>query len=292
MGMKILRVFPRKTEATPTDDLVIAPPTTKSNAQTIMQTCVPSMFVPECDEIHVSVTYTYDRWIADKLAKAWEAVGVPVRMGGPAFGLPSGEFTPGLYVKKGITFSSRGCPNNCWFCRVPKVEGKLREYAIKDGHNITDDNLLACSDAHINAVFDMLARQPKKPIFSGGLEAKILKPWHCDRMRELQTERMYFAYDTPDDLEPLVEAGKMLRYAGITEESHTAACYILIGYPRDTKDAALHRIHQAIDAGFMPYAMLYRNEKGVEKQDWKAFQREWCFPALCAKNVAKYKAAK
>jgi hypothetical protein len=42
-------------------------------------------------------------------------------------------------------------------------------------------------------------------------------------MRKLKTERMYFAYDTPDDLEPLIEAGKMLRASGITAASHTAA---------------------------------------------------------------------
>jgi hypothetical protein len=288
--MKIIRVFPRKTEATPNDKYVVAPPTTKSNPQTIFKTCVPDMFVPECDEIHISVTYTYDMWIAEKLAKAWEAVGVPVKMGGPALGKKAGEFTPGLYLKPEYTVSSRGCPNNCWFCRVPKIEGKLREYPIKAGWNIIDDNLLACSDEHINAVFDMLKTQSEKPIFSGGLEAKILKPWHCKCMKQLGTRRMYFAYDTPDDLEPLFEAGKMLREAGISEASHTAGCYILIGYKGDTYDKALHRIHQTIDAGFMPYAMLYRSEKGIEKPDWRGFQRQWCGSMITAANVAKYKA--
>ena len=33
-----------------------------------------------------------------------------------------------------------------------------------------------------------------------------MKPWHCELLKESRPERMYFAYDTPDDYEPLVEA--------------------------------------------------------------------------------------
>ena len=49
---------------------------------------------------------------------------------------------------------------------------------------------------------------------------------------------MFFAYDTPDDYEPLIAAGRLLRSGGVTQTSHRAACYVLIGYPGDTMDAA------------------------------------------------------
>lgn len=49
------------------------------------------------------------------------------------------------------------------------------ELPITDGYNVLDDNLLACSEKHIHDVFDMLKRQKEKPIFTGGIEAKILK---------------------------------------------------------------------------------------------------------------------
>lgn len=91
---------------------------------------------------------------------------------------------------------------------------------------------------------------------------------------------MYFAYDTPDDYEPLVEAGNMLRAAGITEQSHVASCYCLIGYQGDTFDKAQERMEQAIKAGFMPYAMLYRDEQGKTDREWARFQREWLRPAI------------
>lgn len=241
----------------------------------------PLLLLPEIDEVHVSVTFTYDRPKAEELAEDWMMAGVPVKLGGPAYDDPAeGEFIPGRYIKKGYTITSRGCNNKCWFCLAPRREGPLRELEIKDGWDILDNNLLQCSEGHIRAVFDMLKRQPVRPKFTGGLEAKELKPWHCDLLREVKAQRMYFAYDTPDDYEPLVEAGKMLRDAGITAASHVASCYCLIGYQGDTFDKAQERMEQTIKAGFMPYAMLYRDAKGKVDKEWSRFQREWLIPAI------------
>jgi len=171
---------------------------------------------------------------------------------------------------------------------VPEREGyQLRELPITEGWNVLDDNLLACSDEHIRAVFAMLARQPRRPVFTGGLEAAQLvkKPWVVDLLREAKTERMYFAYDTPEDLEPLFEAGKLLREAGFTPQSHVAQCYVLIGYKGDSFDAAEKRIRQAWAAGFFPYAMLYRDETEDVDPEWKKFYGNWRRPQIVAAQL-------
>lgn len=272
---KIARVFPRKTRATPEDDFVFFEP--------------PNLFTPPVDEVHVSVTFTYDIPRAEDLAKSWEYLGVPVRVGGPAYGDRMGDFTPGLYLKPGYIFTSRGCPNRCWFCSVYQAaHGQIRELPIQDGWNILDDNILATSEGHFRAVCEMLKRQPQKPIFTGGIEAKILKPWQAELLKEIKTQRLYCAYDTPDDLEPLVQAGKMLREAGFSATNHALGCYVLIGYRGDTFDVAEKRLNQTIQAGFMPYAMLYRGKDGVTDPAWRAFQREWCRPIIVGSKVAKY----
>lgn len=150
---RIARVFPRKTNATPTDDLVFFGPP-------------PVLLLPEIDEVHVSVTFTYDRQKAEEIARQWEMVGVPVKIGGPAYDDPAkGEFIPGMYLKEGYTITSRGCNNMCWFCMAPRREGKLRELEIKPGWNVLDNNLLQCSETHIRAVFDMLSTQSHRPVF-------------------------------------------------------------------------------------------------------------------------------
>jgi hypothetical protein len=217
---------------------------------------------------------------AEQLAEAWRVLGVPVLMGGPAYNLPGCEFIQGRYVKEGCTITSRGCPNHCWFCAVPKREGGLRELPIQDGWNVLDDNLLACSDEHVERVFQMLSRQKHLARLTGGIEAKLLRPWHCKRLREIKIERLYCAYDTPDDYEPLVQAGKMLKDAGFADNHGQLNCYNLIGYKGDTFEKAEKRMRQTWDAGFMPFAMLYKNDRGETDKEWRRFQRVWARPMI------------
>jgi len=150
------------------------------------------LYLPEIDEVHVSVTFTYDIPRAEELAYQWEVAGVQVKIGGPAYGDYTKDFTPGLYLKKGFIITSIGCPNNCWFCKVPKRAGKLKELEIKEGHILQDDNPLACSEPHIKAVIEMLSRQKEKAEFRGGLEAKLLKPWHVELIQGIKPKSIFF----------------------------------------------------------------------------------------------------
>jgi hypothetical protein len=269
--MKVLRIFPRKTKATPDDENVII-------------NRMPNLF-DQADEIHISVAFTWDKERAESLFNAWKWVALTV-IGGPAFNTIGNDFVPGMYLKKGYTITSRGCNNKCWFCSVWKRENGIRELSINPGWIIQDDNLLACSDNHIRAVFDMLKTQ-KDISFSGGIEAKLLKPWHIDLFLSIKLKDIFCAYDTPDDLVPLIEAGRMFREANITYENRKARCYVLIGYPKDTFLKATLRIEQTLKAGFFPFAMLWKNEKGEENHEWRQFQRQWANPIITAVNSKK-----
>jgi hypothetical protein len=272
---RIARVFPRRTNATPTDALAFVK-------------VPPPIDLPDIDEVHVSVAFTYDLPTAEQLAEQWRSVGVSVKLGGPAFDEPGGEFVPGRYLKQGYVITSRGCNNRCWFCSVPNREGyAVKELIVTAGFNVLDDNLLACSEQHIRKLFAMLKKQKERPIFTGGLEAKLLKPWHIELLREVRVRRMYFAYDTGDDLEPLIAAGKLLLEYGITRKSRKASCYVLIGYEGDTFEQAETRLRQAWTAGFLPYAMLYRDGGGETDAEWRRFQRQWVRPMIIVSNMAK-----
>jgi hypothetical protein len=262
--MKIARVFPRITNATPNDSLCFYGPP-------------PMLFQEDFDQVHVSVSFTWDIPFGEWLAEQWSGI-APVTLGGPAFGMPSGDFVPGRYLKTGNTITSRGCPNHCWFCSVWKREPKMLELPIHDGWNLCDDNILACSENHIRKVFSMLKQQKEKAQFTGGLEAKILKSWHVNLLADLRPKQMFFAYDTPDDLEPLEIASFMLRDAGFNR--HTMRAYVLVGYPKDTITEAEKRLVYCLSLGFFPMAMLWKDNNGISKQEWKTFQKEWARPAI------------
>jgi hypothetical protein len=236
------------------------------------------MFPPEVDEVHVSVAFTWDIPRAEKLAYQWEQV-APVRLGGPAYGVAGGEFIPGRYLRQGYTITSRGCPNKCWFCSVWKREPKLVELPIHDGWNVLDDNILACSEPHIREVFAMLKRQRHPVEFTGGLEAKIIQPWHIDLLLSVRVRQMFFAYDGPEDRDPLFEVAKLLDESGLNRNKK-ARCYVLIGHKGDTIAKAEWRLREALFLGYVPMAMLWKNNEGFTNQTWRRFQRSWARPAL------------
>jgi hypothetical protein len=278
---RIARVFPRKTAATPDDELAFVgpPPTGRLKSDWFD-------YGLELDEVHISVAFMEDRSVAEALAQDWKHFAHKLVIGGPAYDDPGGDFVPGMYVKKGYVVTSRGCPNRCWFCKVPQREGReMRELPITEGWNVLDSNILACSHEHFKAVCEMLKRQPRKADFTGGLEAARLKWWHVEQLWHLRPNQMFFAYDTQDDLEPLVEAGNMLRKADFTRRH--MRCYVLIGYPKDTLSHAEDRLVDAWRAGYMPMAMLWSGKDGqTQGKEWKTLQREWARPAI-TRNVVR-----
>ena len=273
--MKLIRVFPRKTVATPDDENV--------------RFDVPGMF-DEADEVHVSVAFTWDIPDAEELAEQWRAVTDNVLVGGPAYGDPGGEFVPGMYIKRGYTMTSRGCPNHCWFCRAWKNEGTIRELPIEEGWNVLDNNLLACSREHQDKVFTMLAFQEQDARFTGGFEAARFTSWHVDWMKILMPKVIFFAYDTPDDFEPLVNAAKLLREAELFTGKHAMRCYVLTGYRGDTIEAAEKRLNDTMALGFMPMSMLY--DGGAEQEnrrEWRRFHRTWANTTIIGARMKQTK---
>ena len=270
--MRIARVFPRRTKASPDDGLAFFD--------------APGLFPPEVDEVHVSVAFTWDIIRAEMLVREWKGV-APVKIGGPAFGKPSGDFVAGRYLKQGNTITSRGCPNRCWFCAAWKREGGIRELSIVPGNTVHDDNLLACSDGHVRQVFAMLREQKKagKSARLQAIEAKAMKPWHADIIATLRPKTIYMAYDTPDDREPLADAASSLFSRGISKAGHSLAAYVLVGYPKDTIPDAVKRLEFCISVGVMPMAMLYRDDSGKRKPEWISFQKQWADHIIVGKKM-------
>ena len=267
---RLIRVFPRKTKASPVDDLSYFGP--------------PDLFA-QADEVHIDVTFTADKLKAESLAEDWKHV-APVKIGGVAYGDPGEDFVPGRYIKHGYTFTSRGCPRRCWFCSVWKRDPVPRLLPIQDGWNILDDNLLACPEPHVRAVFAMLARQGRQIEFTGGLEALALQDYQVGLLADMKPRpNCFFAYDPGDAPETLQSAAARLLAAGFTARSHRLRCYVLIGYPKDTFSAAGSRLEYILSLGFTPMAMLWQPETPSAERyrpslEWRRFQRLWARPAF------------
>jgi hypothetical protein len=256
----VIRVFPRRTKLTPIDELVFIGD--------------PPLFRPPEMPVRVSVTFTDDIAEGKRLARAWVQYYSDVQVGGPAFDDPGAEFVPGRFLRQGITTTSRGCIRNCPFCLVPKREGGIRELPIMPGHEVQDNNLLACSRKHIKAVFDMLRGQHAVR-FSGGLDTRLLQDWHRPLLDSIKIEAMFFACDDPRQVKPLERASKILDGISIGKKQ----CYVLIGFDmNETLAQAEARCAKVYELGFLPFAMLHQNRKA--EREWRTLQKHWCRPAI------------
>lgn len=254
--MGIIRVFPRRTKATPDDHLAFVGE--------------PPLWLDEAAvrEVHVSCTFTWDLNMAHRLRFDWQwrYPAAKVLIGGPAFGDAGGEFTPGMYLKQGYVITSRGCPNRCEKCLVPEREGQLRLLPVYDGHDILDNNLLACSESHIAEVLAMLRRQPQRPRFTGGLEAARMTPAIVRELLAVKPAVMYLAYDRHEQWQAVEQAARMIyEQSGWSPGTfkHYVGCYLLGGYKGDTIADADARVKRARETGFRVFPMVWRGKDGA-----------------------------
>jgi hypothetical protein len=269
---RIIRVFPRQTSYSPDDDMAFfgAPP----------------ILIPEHDEVHISCTFTWDKALAEELAYQWEGrTNKPVKLGGVAFHSEVNGFQQGMYLKKNIIFTSRGCNNNCPWCCVPSIEGKLRELPICQGNVIQDNNFMQTSRAHKDKVFEMLKGQ-KGIEFKGGLEADLIDDHFVDGVKDLRIKALWLACDTDARIPYLKTACEKLTKAGFNRDK--IYCFVLsYGKDRDKDEARARAVYEA---GAMPFVQLYRDfsdKKTEYSADWNAWARMWQRPACIKGHMEK-----
>lgn len=260
--MNTIRVFPRRTSMTPTGDMVFIGD--------------PPLFRPEADEVHISCCFTWDVEEAYRLQEAWSLYYDDVRIGGPAVSGSCGEFIPGMYVKEGVTFTSRGCNRKCPWCLVPEWEGKLSLLDIKPGWIVNDNNLLMTPREHQEAVFEMLRGQKKRVSFPGGLDCRLVDDWVAEQLRTLRIEQVFLAADTEGVLGPLERAIEKLSFLN----RRKLRCYVLIAFNGETITEATKRLEAVWKIGCLPFAQLFQPPEWIEySREWKALARTWSRPA-------------
>ena len=282
MTKRVIRVFPYRTSYTPDDEYVFIgdPP-------------LPCL-IPEHDEVHVSCTFTWDKKRCEDLAFQWEGwTDKPVKLGGPAFGSPADDFQQGMYIKRNIIFTSRGCNNNCPWCCVPKREGKLRELPICEGNWIQDNNFLQTSRQHKEKVFEMLKKQ-RRICFKGGLETDLIDDHFVEGLLSIgpsHIDELWLACDTDAEIPALKKACEKLGKAGFSREK--MLCYCL-SYGKDmAKDEA--RALAIWEAGAMPFVQLYQDFGDTRTEypkEWRDFQTRFSRPAIAKAYVKQLEGGK
>lgn len=271
-GKRIIRVFPHRNSYTPDDELAFVG--------------MPPLEIPEHDEVHISCTFTWDKPYCEELKYQWEwRTQKEVKLGGPAYHSPVDGFTQGLYLKRNIIFTSRGCNNACPWCGVPSMEGRLHELPICEGNILQDNNFLQTSKKHKDKVFEMLKTQ-RGICFKGGLEPDLIDDHFVDAVRDLRIKELWLACDTDARFRFFAAGCEKLTKAGFNRNK--IHCYVL-SYGKD-RAADEARAQAVYNAGAMPFVQLFRDftEKKTEYDaDWNAWARSWQRPACIKAHMER-----
>lgn len=259
--MKVLRVFPRRTSMTPVDEMVAIGP--------------PGLWRPAADEVHISVSFSWDIEVACRLAAAWRQFYPVVKLGGPAIDGEGDAFCPGMYLREGVTITSRGCVWQCPWCIVR--DRPIRLLDICPGWIVQDNNVLATGRRHLSSVFGMLRQQKHPVVFAGGLDARLLKAWMAEEIRSLNIGQLFLAADTDDALPALERALGLLDFLPRSKKR----CYVLWGFDGEALDQGEARCRRVWELGALPFAQLYQPIDGCRYTlEARRRARLWQRPAI------------
>ena len=174
-------------------------------------------------------------------------------------------------------FLTRGCPNRCPWCIVPKKEGSIRAYSdIEDwlcGRKeavIMDNNIIA--HQHGLEQLEKIARMGIRVDINQGIEAGRITPEIACLLSRVKFSRyIRIACDTRAALPAVETAVERLKSAGI--RPYRVFCYVLV---RDVEDA-LYRIERLRALGIQPFAQPFRDfENNVEPTLEQKRLARWC----------------
>lgn len=187
-----------------------------------------------------------------------------------------------------IGFLTRGCPNNCAWCVVPKKEGAIKPYISwkdikrKDSRNIVfmDNNVLA-SDWGLSNIEDMGGRDLRVD-FNQGLDARLITKSVAHLLGNIfWLKPIRMACDHKAQMPYIEQAVKYLREEHATPKNYF--CYVLV---KDIDDA-YERVMFLKGLGVDPFAQPYRDfENNIEPtQEQRDFSR-WVNHKAIFKSVA------
>lgn len=189
-------------------------------------------------------------------------------------------------------FLTRGCPNKCAWCVVPRKEGGVRRYMDIEEIAIEGRKKLVLMDNNILALKDYAIEQMEKSIrlglkidFNQALDARLMDEDLADvmaRVKWLDCNRIRFGCDTPGQIKECDRAIEMLQNRGFKGD------FFLYTMLHGSLDECYNRIHhwwevtQKARAGhkrgrIYPHAQPFRDTtKPNEIPKWQKDMASWC----------------
>lgn len=237
------------------------------------------------DTAYISVAFTWRLNDAFARASWYREMGLKVRAGGPGIFTRKhylsdvaeigGDVSDALVRHNPMaTIASRGCPVGCWFCIVPKMEGReftlLPDFPVRPV--LCDNNLSALPADYQQYIVDRyIAAGVPLLDANSGFEPRTFHEDVFARWRPINRGPWRFAYDDMGDRPHVERVMAMLAH----QSPRKKQVYVLIG--NEPKAACMQRIREVIGWGGEPYAQPFMKLNALQKvphvrHDWTLWE--------------------
>jgi hypothetical protein len=240
----------------------------------------------EGETAYISIAFTWRLPEARKIAEYYRSLGCTVRAGGP------GTFTRKQYLadlcevggsiedalrrhNPMATRASYGCPVGCWFCIVPKMDGKtftLRpDFPVRPV--LCDDNLSALpADYQQHIVARYIAAGVPLLDANSGFEPATFDEEVYRRWKPVLKGPWRFGFDENTEGENVHRVFKMLADVNPRRKQ----VYTMIGH--EPFEVCMDRIRKVIEWGGEPYAQPFLKLNALVKEP--APRHDWTLDLL------------
>lgn len=235
------------------------------------------------DTAYISVAFTWRLAEARRIAETYRAAGVDfVRVGGPGtftqkklcaeFADEVGGSIPDAIARHNpmATRASYGCPVGCWFCIVPKMDGKtftfIEDFPVRPV--LCDDNLSALPPDYQQHIVNRYLKAGV-PLLdaNSGFEPATFDDAVFARWKPVLKGPWRFGYDESTEGENVTRAFRILKDVSPRKKQ----VYTMIGH--EPFDVCMDRIQKVIASGGEPYAQPFIKLNSLTKEP--AIRHDW-----------------